>query len=128
MLKNNFPFYYVVKQDAPWLVAQFFQQNSISWATFEESRLNSIFYWCAHWDTLLRSSLSVSVVNIGPRLTEKNDVPSAKSLTYDLKALVKSFIYTKNKRFKNWVLRSTGFNLWPVQWLSIKKNSLISVA
>lgn len=68
-------------------------------ACLQESGLNSIFHWCAHWDILVRSLLNVSVVTVGSRRTEKNDVLSAISLTSEFKSLGKSFIYTKkNKR------------------------------
>ena len=63
----------------PWLVALFFQENQISRDCFQECELNSMIHCCAHWDTFLRSSLSVSVVTLGSRTTEKSDVLSAKA-------------------------------------------------
>ena len=72
----------------------FFRESITFWACFEELVLISLF----HWDTLLRPSLSVSLVTLRSRTTEKIDVSSAKSLTFEFQLLGKLFIYSRNNK------------------------------
>ena len=78
--------------------SMFFRESTTFWACFEELVLISLFHWCAHWDTLLRPSLSVSLVTLRSRTTEKIDVSSAKSLTFEFQLLGKLFICSRNNK------------------------------
>ena len=70
----------------------FLRENTISWVCFEASELNSILHLWPHCDILDKSSLAVSDEELALRTTEKIEVSSAKSLTFEVSPSGKSLI------------------------------------
>ena len=105
-----------------WLLC--FRQNTISCTCFEKSGLNSIHYWSAHWYILVRSSLRVSVVNVGSRTPEKKGESSAK--TFEYKLFTKSFI---NEPTGTAALSFHQYDDWPLRailWYRLFKKECIN--
>ena len=73
-------------------------EKTISWACFEASGLNNIFHLYPHCDILDKSSLRDSDEELESRTTEKIEVSSAKSLTFEVSPSGKSLIQTKNNK------------------------------
>ena len=46
----------------PRMVTLFFWESTTSWAYFEESGINSIFHWYAHWGKLVRLSFVLLLI------------------------------------------------------------------
>ena len=72
-----------------------FWEKVTSWACLVRSGLNIIFYWYAHSEILFESSLTSSVETMSFTI-EEIDPSSAKSFTFDMKLLGRSFMYIKN--------------------------------
>lgn len=51
----------LLEEILPRMVTLFFCESTTSWAYFEESGINSIFHWYAHWGNLVRLSFVVFV-------------------------------------------------------------------
>ena len=95
MLKSIFPFYYhVVKWNASMIGCSALPRKYNLLGLFWRIEIKQHFPLVRPLRYFLRSLLSVSVVTLGST-TEKSDISSAKSLTFDIKPLGKSFLYTK---------------------------------
>ena len=77
---------------SPWLEGFFFREKTISWTCFEASGLNNIFHLYPQCDILDKSSLRDSNEELESRTTEKIEVSSAKSLTFEVSPSGKSSI------------------------------------
>ena len=75
-----------------WLEGFFLREKTISWACFEGSGLNNIFHLYPHYDILDKSSLRDSDEELELQATEKIEVSSAKSLTFEVNPFSKSLI------------------------------------
>ena len=75
-----------------WLKEFFLLEITTSWACFEASRLNNIFHLYPRCDILDKSSLRDSDQKLDSQTTEKIEVSSAKSLTFEVSPSGKSLI------------------------------------
>ena len=75
-----------------WLEGFFLREKTTSGACFEASELNNIFHLYPHCDILDKSSLRDSDEELESRTTEKIEVSSAKSLTFEVSPSGKSLI------------------------------------
>ena len=75
-----------------WLEGFFLREKTTSWTCFETSGLNNIFRLYPHCDILDKSSLRDSDEELESRTTEKIEVSSAKSLTFEVSPSGKSLI------------------------------------
>ena len=75
-----------------WLEGFFLREKTTSWTCFEASGLNNIFHLYPHCDILDKSSLRDSDEELESRTTEKIEVSSAKSLTFEVSPSGKSLI------------------------------------
>ena len=75
-----------------WLEGFFLREKTTSWACFEASGLNNIFHLYPHCDILDKSSLRDSDEELESRTTEKIEVSSAKSLTFEVSPSSESYI------------------------------------
>ena len=70
----------------------FLQEKTFSWVRFEASGFNNIFHLYPHWDILDKSSLRDRDEELEFWTTEKIEVSSAKSLTFEASPSGKSLI------------------------------------
>ena len=110
-----------------WLEGFFFHEKKVFWDCFEALGLNNIFHLHPHCHILDRSSLRDSDKELTSWTTEKIEVLSAKSLTFEVSPSGKSLIKTKNNKgprtepcrtpalicdyFEVWTLRRTLWGL-----------------
>ena len=73
-----------------------FQEKITSWVFLVRSGLNIFFHWYVYSEILFKSLLISSVETLMSFTIEKIDVSSAKSLTFDIKLLGRSFMYIKS--------------------------------
>ena len=85
-----------LKKTWGWKGFTVFREKITSWACLVRLGLNTIFHWYAHFEFLFKSLLISTVETLMPFTIEKIDVFSAKSLTFHIKLLGRSFMYIKN--------------------------------
>ena len=111
------------------------REKTISWNCFEASRLNNIFHLYPHCNILDKFSLRDSNEELKNGTTEKLEVSSTKSLTFEVSLSGKSLIWIKNNKgpkIEPWgipVLSCDHFEVWPYRktlWNLSDKNESIS--
>lgn len=100
-----------------WSILEDFVENITCWACFVWSGLKDIFYWYAHLQIILRSSLAlIAEILLRSWVIENRDVSSANSFTLSNASLIK---IRKKMWSQNQSLRYTSLNTNPMWTLAI---------
>ena len=91
--------WHVIEVDVVMIRRIFLREKTTSWACFQASVLNKIFYLYPHCDILHNTWLSDSDEELESRTTEKTEVSTeVSSLTFEFSPSGKSLIQTMNNK------------------------------